>query len=308
MSFYNKYSVWLKERFQSPVRKITLNAGLSCPNRDGTLSTKGCVFCSNEAFSPAMALNESSISGQMRHFLNLYRSRYGHEKYIAFFQSFSNTHAAPEVLKKIYSQALIDPDIVGLAVSTRPDCIDEAKLDLLAKFAEKQFVSLELGVQSIYDRSLQALGRGHSFDATVRAVKLCKARNISLTFHVILGLPDEGEDEARMTGKTLGELGYDSIKIHSVHVCKNTVWENEYKTGHLSVPTLQEHVERVVDFLEHSPPSITVQRIMGDAPKEHLIAPLWCLEKQKVLAALDKEFARRGSFQGKFWKSRSIAP
>jgi uncharacterized protein len=297
-TYYYKYSDFLKQKFGCPVRKITLDAGFDCPNRDGTLSTEGCIFCDNHAFSPALALRHLPVKDQVLHWIGKLKKKESGEKYLAYFQSFTNTHKPSKELKRIYDQALCHEDVVGIAIGTRPDSVNEEKMDVIAALKEKCYVSLELGVQSMHKTSLEWMNRRHGFDAVVKAAKMCRERGIDLCFHVILGLPGENRKAVQETAKALADLDYQSIKIHHLHVSRATKLESLFYSGKIRLPEMKEHAEMVVDFLELTPATITVQRLIGDASVDFLVAPEWGLDKQAVLREIDREFDRRKSRQG----------
>lgn len=295
---YRRYSDWLKDRFGAKVRKITVDAGFSCPNRDGTLSNLGCSFCDNEAFSPAVAHRGESVEDQVRAEIDRSRAQGFAGKFLVYFQPFTNTHGSLEKLRAAYEQAFCHQDVAGMAVGTRPDCLDQNKVALLREFAKSHYVSVEIGAQSANDDALKAVNRGHTFKDTCNAAALCRAQGLDICFHVILGLPGDGREGVRKTAVELAKLDYQSLKIHNLHVCQGTLLEQEFKEGKIALPSFDDHVSWTVDFLERTPESVTIQRLMGDAPADHLVAPQWCLEKQKVLKAVEEEFERRGSRQG----------
>jgi radical SAM protein (TIGR01212 family) len=296
---YYRYSDFLKKRFGGRVQKITVDGGFSCPNRDGTLSKQGCVYCNNEAFSPARQKRHLDIQQQVMDEIEKLQKK-GVQKYLVYFQPFTNTHEPVRELENIYNQALCHPGIVGLAIGTRPDCIDPDRVSLINDIAKDHYVSLEIGVQSIHEKTLKWMNRGHDFRAVCRAADLCQKTDAEICFHVILGLPGEGDKEVNETAASLAKLGYHSLKIHNLHVLKGTRLEQDYHSGRIAVTDMDTHVERTVDFLERTPGSISIQRLMGDAPRKYLVAPAWCLEKQKVLKAIDETFMKRGSVQGRY--------
>ncbi|OGS33806.1 MAG: TIGR01212 family radical SAM protein [Elusimicrobia bacterium RIFOXYB2_FULL_49_7] len=296
---YFRYSSFLKSRFHSPVRKISVDAGFSCPNREGSFSIQGCIYCNNDAFSPARQVSGQTVQQQVLQAIE-HRSRAERpEKYIVYFQPFTNTYAPVKQLEVLYREAFCHPDVVGIAIGTRPDCLDSEKAELIGRLAEKSYVSLEIGVQSIYDDTLRRINRGHDFKAVEQAMALFVGSRVEIGFHLILGFPWEKKETASESGRILAGLNYHSIKIHHLHVCRNTPLEREYLQAKLSLPSMESHVVSVVDFLENTPGSIVVQRLMGDVPKEYLVAPAWSGNKAGVLSAIDAEFAKRNSFQGK---------
>lgn len=280
------------------VRKITLNGGFTCPNLDGTKGHGGCIFCDNRGFSPAANQRNVSIAEQMRKEMEFQRTHFQAEKFIAYYQPFSGTYASISRLRDLYEQALDHPDVVGLSIGTRPDCISDEVVDLLEEIASKTFLTLELGLQSSFDSSLKHINRGHTFLEFSEAMERCQNRSFDLCVHVILGLPGEFTTHYKTTAQALNQWNYQSLKIHPLHVVKGTVLAEQYQRGEYSVLTLEEYTEGVVDFLEYVPAQVGLQRFTGDATGELLLAPLWCHEKNKVRTAFLKEFKKRGSWQG----------
>ncbi|OGJ88375.1 MAG: TIGR01212 family radical SAM protein [Candidatus Raymondbacteria bacterium RifOxyA12_full_50_37] len=295
---YNKYSDFLKKRFGVPVRKIMVDAGFTCPNRDDTAGTGGCVFCNNESFSPAVGRSILPVREQVLRAIACRQKKETSEKYIVYFQPYSNTYKPTQELDRLYREALCHPDIAGIAVGTRPDCVDRDKISVLAALARETYVSIEYGVQTIHDTTLHAINRGHDFASLLQAMKITRNQGLDICFHVILGLPGETREQMRQTATTLGTLGYNSLKIHNLHVVKNTSLEAEFKKGTLVLPTLEEHASLAVDFLERTPRSVVIQRLCGDAPRDFFIAPLWCLEKQALVKEVEMEFKKRQTEQG----------
>jgi radical SAM protein (TIGR01212 family) len=296
--YWTSWSETMKNKLGGNVRKISIDAGFSCPNRDGTVGTGGCVFCNNEAFSPAVKFQQLGIEEQIKKGISYFSARKHGERYLAFFQAYSNTYAPVEKLEELYATALEVPGVSGLIVSTRPDCIDIQNAALLKALSKKSYVSVEIGVQSIYSESLEWMNRGHDYSAVKEAVALFADSGIDICLHVILGLPGEKREAAKATARELSLLNYHSLKLHNFHVLKNSAIEEEYRAGKLHIPSLNEHVELAADFLENTHDYIAIQRISGDAPGDFLVAPQWCLDKSAVKYALEEEFQRRKTFQG----------
>lgn len=296
--FYHRYSEFLKARFGGPVRKICVDAGFSCPNRDGALSRDGCVFCDNDAFGPPRGSAMKSVREQVLDGIAGMEKPDLRGKYLVYFQPFSNTHGPVRTLRERYEQAFCHPDVVGLAIGTRPDCLDPEKAALLREMAERAYVSVEIGVQSLDEDTLRWMNRGHSYGAVEKAVALFHGSKVEICLHLILGFPSDSRKAVIRAARALTELGYHSIKIHSLHVCKGTRLEGLYWDRLVPLFTLNAYVSRVADFLEHTPWKIVIQRIMGEAQKGCLVAPEWCATKSAVIAALDQEFSKRNSRQG----------
>ncbi|MGR3319419.1 MAG: TIGR01212 family radical SAM protein [Candidatus Anammoxibacter sp.] len=295
---YYSFGRFLKERFASKVYKIPINAGFTCPNLDGKLGFGGCSYCSNESFSPNVTDNVRSIKDQVKSGKEFLRKRYGAEKFIVYFQSFSNTYKEVDVLKEKYEQALEEDDIIGISIGTRPDCVSDEILELIGSYTNTYHTWIEYGLQSIHDRTLQKINRGHSFKDCEDAVNRTKDFGILVCLHVILGLPDENWNDMMETADTVSTLNIDGIKIHHLYVSKNTALAEEYFNGNVKTMLLDEYIPSVVDFLERTSPKITVQRLMGDTHGKFLISPIWSVSKSKVLELINSEFEKRGTFQG----------
>lgn len=299
---YQSLSQYLKTRFGEPVQGITLDAGFTCPNVDGTITTGGCVYCDNRSFSPNRRLPRATITQQIDRGLEILQHRYGAKKFFAYFQAGTNTYGSLSKLKKLFDEAVHHPKIMGLAVGTRPDCVPDEVLDLLESYGEKGPVWLELGLQTIHDRSLEWMNRGHGVDAFFDAVDRCRNRRLELTTHVILGLPGESREDMLATADTLARLPIHSIKIHNLYVVRKTPLEKMYLAGEVPMMEMEDYAELVCDFLERVPPRCVIHRLAGDSPPDYLVAPLWCLDKQKLLRRIDEAFLKRDSWQGKHWR------
>jgi len=299
ISRYHAFGHYLRRRFGCRVHKITLHAGMSCPNRDGTRAFGGCTFCNNTGFSPPARLAPEAIRAQMLAGMESARRRVRATKFIAYFQAYSNTHAPVEELARLYEQAWCSPDVVGLSIGTRPDCVDAAKIDLLAEHARRGEVWIEYGLQSAHDKTLQLVNRAHTYDEFVSAVKLTAGRGIRICVHTILGLPGETPEMMLETHRRIAELPIDGIKIHLLHIMRDTVMARQYERGEIPLLSREEYVSLVCDVIELLPPEMVIQRMHADAPADVLIAPQWCLDKSGVLNDIRSELVRRDSWQGK---------
>ena len=301
---YRQYSAYLKDIFHTKVYKITLDAGFSCPNRDGTLSNQGCIFCDesgsySQAQSNTLSVNQQLVEGIEK----LKNSQFKAKKFIAYFQAFSNTYKPVEELKEIYSQGLDHPDVVGISIGTRPDCIDDEKLDLIGSYAPKYLTWIEYGLQSVHDKTLKLINRGHDFECFLKAYEKTKQRNINTCVHVILGLPNETKEDMLQTARTLADLDIDGIKLHLLCAMKGTKLAQMYEQGQFTPLEEDEYVNLVCDFLEILPPKTVIQRLAGNGLVGQTIAPKWLQKKFEILTKIDNEFIRRDSWQGKFYKS-----
>jgi len=294
---YFPFGRFLKQTFGAPVRKITVNPGFDCPNRDGTISTEGCIFCNNLAFSPSLAREQLPVAEQVAREIERHAGR-GVDRFLVYFQPFTNTYAPVDRLREAYDAALGDARVAGLAVGTRPDCVSDEVLDLLADYAKEKHVWIEYGLQSSHDGTLQAINRGHAFADFVDAVERTAGRNIFIAAHVILGLPGETRDDMVATAVRLSKLPLDGLKLHHLHVVKGTPLERMYRDGGYTPLTLDEYVGLAADFLEHTSESVCIQRLVGEVRGGMLVAPVWETSKQKIHGMINAELARRDSRQG----------
>jgi uncharacterized protein len=297
MKRYNAFSEELKRTFGCRVHRISVDAGFACPNRDGSAGVGGCIYCGGEGSGSFGITRGVPVAEQLEAGKEVMVRKYKAERFIAYFQAYSNTYASPEKLGAIYDEALAVKDIVGLIVGTRPDCLPSGVLDLLAGYARRTWFWLELGLQSPLDRTLRLLNRGHDFASFEEGVSACRVRGIRVCVHVILGLPGETREEMLATPRLLNRLGVDGVKLHLLHVMKGTRLAEMYKQGEVRLLDRDGYVGLVCDFLERLDPRISIQRLTGDGGRD-LIAPLWSQAKFEVLNAIDGELERRGSFQG----------
>ena len=295
---FNSFNRFLRDKFGEKVYRVTIDGGFSCPNVDGTVTTGGCVYCDNRSFSPNRRLPRVPIADQVQRGITFLSKYFECSKFIAYFQAATNTHGKIEKLERLYKEALNHPQVIGLAIGTRPDSVPEPVLELLQDIAKDRFVCLELGLQSAHDRSLVWMNRGHDVDSFTDAVRRSKNRNLDLCAHVILGLPGESHEDMLYTADYLAALNMDGVKIHNLHVVKDTPMEAMYLRGEVPMMTQPEYVNLVCDFLERLPASYTIHRLTGDAPGEFLIAPDWCVRKHEILAQIKQEFKKRGTCQG----------
>jgi radical SAM protein (TIGR01212 family) len=299
---YRDLNGYLRQRFGERVQKITLDAGLTCPNRDGQVGQGGCLYCNARGSGTGAWSRGQSISQQVQEGRTRLGRRYGADKFIAYFQSFTNTYAPIEHLRALYREALDCPGVVGLSVGTRPDCLSDEVLELLADLNKDYLVWLELGLQSAHDATLKRLNRGHNVACFQEAVTRAAARHLETVAHVILGLPGEGPGETAATAAYLAGLPLQGVKIHLLYVTRDAALASLYQSGVYQCLTEGEYVAAVVDFLELLPPRFIIHRLTGDPHPGELLAPEWCLDKTRVLNLIKTEFARRGSRQGSRWQ------
>jgi radical SAM protein (TIGR01212 family) len=295
---YNAFSDELKRVFGCRVHRISVDAGFSCPNRDGTVGTNGCIYCGGKGSGAFGIVQGVPVAEQIEAGKEVMTRKYKARRFIAYFQAYSNTYAQPQRLRALYDEALSVEDVVGLIVGTRPDCLPLETLELLAGYAERTYFWLELGLQSPLDRTLELIGRGHDFESFINSVRACKKLGIRVCVHVILGLPGESREEMLATAGILNDLKVNGVKLHLLHVMKETPLAELYRQGKIGLLDRDEYVGLVCDFLERLNPETSIQRLTGDGGRHHLIAPLWSLQKFEVLNAIDHELERRGSRQG----------
>lgn len=313
---YNQYSAHLKQKFGVKVYKITLDAGFSCPNRDGGINVtlnphmsvcldegekplQGCIFCDEGgSFSQAHS-NLLSIEQQLEAGIENLSQRFKAKKFMSYFQAYSNTYKPVGELEKIYNSALKHPDIVGISIGTRPDCVDREKLALISGFKEDYYTWIEYGLQSIHDKTLKAINRGHDFDCFLKAYDMAKEAEINVCAHVILGLPGETKDDMLQTAQKLAELKVDGVKIHMLCALEGTRLSKMYEEGKISFMSEEDYLNTVCDFLEILPPETTIHRLAGNGLKKNLIAPRWLGKKLDALNKIDRELERRDSHQGR---------
>lgn len=304
MARYTSFSAHLREVFGTRVQRVPTDAGFTCPNRDPENSARGgCIYCGERGSGSGMIRRDCSVTMQLESGKRLMAARYGAERFLAYFQAYTNTLATPEQLQSLYDEALAVPDIVGLMVGTRPDALPEPVLDLLAEYGERTYFWLEMGIQSIDDRQLTWMKRGHDQHCTVAALEKAAQRRLRVCGHFIFGLPGETRDEVKRTADFVNETGMAGVKIHLLHVVRGTELQRQYEAGIVPLLEQNEYVERVCDFLERLSPNVIIQRLTGDGGTA-LVAPEWGRRKTDVLTAIDRELFRRGSCQGMYWDSQ----
>ena len=301
---YNDLASFFRQKFGGRVQKITLDAGLTCPNRDGTLGVGGCIYCNERGSGTGQAA--LTITEQIARAKPAIRARYKSCRFIAYFQSFTNTYAPVEQLRALYEEAIADPDIVGLTIGTRPDCVSDDVLDLLASLNRRVWVSIEYGLQSAHDRTLSLINRGHDAAAFYDAVARTRARGIDVTVHVILGLPGESRADMLDTARAVGALDIQGIKPHLLYVVRGTALHRMYERGEYRCLERDEYVDILCDFLGWMPPGAAVHRLTGDPHPEELVAPLWALEKNETIRLIRGRMEEKDVWQGK-WRGHNNA-
>lgn len=292
----------LKERFGEKIYKVALDAGMTCPNRDGTLGSRGCIFCSAGGSGDFAGSRQDSITQQIEKQAASIRQKRGVAKFIAYFQAYTNTYAPVDYLRKIYTEAISHPDIVAISIGTRPDCLGEDILQLLDELNQKKPVWVELGLQTIHETTARYIRRGYPLSCFEQAVSELRKRNLDVIVHTILGLPGESKNDILSTIEYLNHGDIQGIKLQLLHVLKGTDLAEDYLAGKFQVYSMEEYLELVIDCLEHLNPEIVIHRLTGDGPKDLLIAPLWSSAKRTVLNTLHRECKLRHAFQGKQYK------
>ena len=296
--YFFAFGDYLKNFFGEKVYKVTLDAGFSCPNRDGTLSSDGCIFCDDSGSFSRLYSNSLSVEEQLKTGMLKIRNRYHAKKFLAYFQAYTNTYKPVEKLKKLYDSVFID-DVVGMSIGTRPDCVDEEKLDLIASYNnENRFIQVEYGIQSVHDKTLKLINRGHDFKCFQEACLKSKERKLKVCAHVILGLPNETHEDMMQTAKTLAGMDIDGIKIHMLAVMEGTKIHQMYNEGKINLMSEDGYISTVCDFLEILPPDMTIQRLAGNGKREIRVQPRWLGKKLELVGKMEKEFERRGTKQG----------
>ncbi|CAH2029859.1 TIGR01212 family radical SAM protein [Trichlorobacter ammonificans] len=300
----NSYGWYLRNRFGCRVSKVNVDAGFTCPNRDGSKGTGGCIYCNNVSFSPRDTLADIPLEEQVRHGMAYHRGRLGSEKFIVYFQKYTNTYAAVEQLAALYRRALDLPDVLGISVGTRPDCLTDGALELLTEMARTRYVCLELGLQSADDAILERINRGHSLEDFLRAVQRAAGRGFDICAHLIHGFPDERAEEFVKGADLLASLdGITSVKLHQLHAVEGTELAAMYRRGEFTPLTLAQYVTTAADFLERLPARISVQRLYGSSPLEIRVAPQWGLKNNQLWYAVINEIKHRNSYQGRLAES-----
>ncbi len=302
-SRYNGYGPFLRERFGCRVYKVIVDAGFTCPNRDGTVAIGGCTYCNNDSFRPESVRRLSPVREQVAQGIEYLRRRYRAEKFIVYFQPFTNTHAPLDRLVPLYEQALDHPDVVGLSIGTRPDCVDEAKISWFENVARACFLTLEYGLESIYDETLVRINRGHDYRCWLRAVEQTRGRGIWLCTHLILGFPWESNEQMLAMAEAISDLGIDFLKLHHLHVVRHTSMGKEYLTKPFPLLEYQEYLDLVVSFLERLNPAIRIERLFGLAPENQLLGPCWRKTKAETQYDIERTLADRDTWQGRLYRS-----
>ena len=295
---YRSFSYEMKNIFGSKIIKLSLDGGFTCPNRDGTLATKGCIFCGEEGSGEFAASRELDIKDQIESQKEMMSKKWNSGKYIAFFQNFTNTYSTYEDLKQKYNAAISEEGVVGLAIATRPDCLSEEVLDLLEEMNKKTFLWIELGLQTIHDKTAKFIRRGYSLDCYDNAIEQLKNRNIKVVTHLIFGLPGESREESLESVRYVANTNTWGVKFHLLYIQRETDIYEYYKNNPFKILSRDEYIELVVDSIELLPPEMVIHRLTGDGKRSLLVEPMWSTDKLRVLSGIDQELKKRDSHQG----------
>lgn len=303
---YREFGDFLRERFPFKAQKIAINAGFTCPNRDGSKGRGGCTYCNNQTFNPGYCQTDKSVADQLAEGVRFFSRKYPEMRYLAYFQAYTSTYGEQERLERLYEEALSYPGVVGLVIGTRPDCVPDRLLDYLARLSEQVLVLVEYGVESTLDRTLRRINRGHDFAEAEEAIRRTAARGIAVGAHLILGLPGESRDEILGHADRLSDLPLTTLKLHQLQLIRHTrmALEFERQPEDFHLFTVDEYIDLVIDFIERLDPAIALERFVSQSPKELLIAPDWGLKNYEFTARVNRRLAERDSWQGKCRTSR----
>lgn len=300
---YHTWNFHLRQIFGEKVFKVPLDAGFTCPNRDGTVGQGGCIFCSPRGSGDFAGSPDLDLIQQFNQARQQLHIKWPKAKYLGYFQAYTNTYAPPARLRAMYEAILSQPDVVGLSISTRPDCLPEPVLDLLEELNRKTWLWVELGLQTIHDHTLRLINRGHDYQTFKAGLSRLQERKIRTCAHIILGLPGESEEDMRGSCRQVAALPLQGIKLHLLHLLRETPLERLYVQGGLKFLDKETYIRLVVDALEMLPPDMVVQRLTGDGPPDQLLAPMWSRKKWEVLNGIDAELLRRNTWQGRLYHS-----
>jgi len=303
---YNDYSTFIKNNFSERVQKISIDTGFTCPNRDGSKGIGGCTYCNNNSFSPNYTRQIKSITKQLEEGILFFSKKYKSQKYFAYFQSYTNTYTDFENLKELFTEAVSYPGVIGLVIGTRPDCINEDIIDFLSDLSKKYFISLEFGVESTLNKTLNLINRCHTFEETQQAYEMAKDRGLHLGAHMILGLPGETREDLLNHAKKLSKLPIETLKLHHLQIIKHTMMAKQFKEtpALFNLFTAESYIDLVTDFITLLRPDIIIERFISESPKHLLVAPQWNgLKNFEIVSRIDKTLIKKNSWQGKYYKS-----
>ena len=305
---FNAYSSYFKNNFGERVQKVSVDAGFTCPNRDGTLGVGGCTYCNNDAFNPSYCLPQKPVNQQILEGIEFHKKRYRRaKKYLAYFQAYSNTYAHLDHLQRLYDEALGVPGVIGLVIGTRPDCVDEEKLDYFSHLSKKVYLIIEYGIESCYNKTLSRINRKHSFEQSVEAIEATSGKGIRTGAHLIFGLPGETRDEMLAEAGIISRLPLNNVKFHQLQIIKGTIMAKEYEQNPEVFPLFswEEYRDFMVDFLERLNPQFVVERITGEAPPRFISGPRWGMKRtDQILNLFEKRLIERDTWQGRLYDEK----
>lgn len=303
---FNSYPQYFKKQFGERVQKVSIDAGFTCPNRDGLLARGGCTYCNNDAFNPSYCEPQKSITVQLEEGIEFHLKRYRRaKKYLAYFQAFSNTYAPLENLKKIYGEALNHPGVIGLVIGTRPDCIDDEKLKYLQQLAQDHYIVLEYGIESCYNKTLDRINRHHTFEQSVEAIEKTAGYGLKTGAHIIFGLPGESREEMLAEAKILSKLPINTIKFHQLQIIKNTGMAKEFQSNpsDFNLFTMEDYIKFIVSFIESLNPEIIIERFIGEVPPRFHAGPDWgIIRADQVNILIEQKLEQLDTWQGKYYR------
>ncbi len=302
---YNAFAPYFKELFGERVQKISVDAGFTCPNRDGTKGRGGCTYCNNNAFNPSYCHPEKPLEQQIKEGIEFHQVRYRRaNKYLVYFQPYSNTYAPLERLKELYTTALKQPGVIGLVIGTRPDCVDREKLHYLGELAKEHYITIEYGLESIYDTTLERINRQHTYEESVQAIRLSKEYGLHVGAHFIFGLPGESREMMMASVQEINKLPLDSIKFHQLQIVEDTTMAKDYALhpDDYDLFSFEEYIDFIIRFIEKLNPEFIIERFAGEVPPRYLAGPGWGLiRNDQINVTVEKELEQRNTWQGKFF-------
>ncbi len=299
--YYNDYGTWIRRQFPYRVQKISIDAGFTCPNRDGRISTGGCIYCDNRTFNPSYCQRRNSVTQQLEEGKRFFAHKYPDMKYLAYFQAFTNTYAPLSQLKALYEEALQVDDIVGIVIGTRPDCVSDELLDYLAELNQRTFVLVEYGIESANNDTLLRINRGHSFEQSQEAIQRTKQRGLLTGAHIILGLPGEDAAESLRQASIISSLPIDILKIHQMQIIRGTRLADEFAANPFHIYTVDEYIQLIAEYIQRLRPDLILERFVSQSPKELLIAPHWGLKNYEFTNLLVNHLKQNKIYQGQFF-------
>ncbi len=299
VSLYNDYGTWIRSKFPFRVQKISVNAGFSCPNRDGRISRGGCIYCNNETFNPSYCDSDNSVTEQINEGKKFFARKYPEMKYIAYFQAYTNTYSSIEKLKAIYEEALECDDVIGIAIGTRPDCVSDELLDYFAMLNKHTFVTIEYGIETANDETLRRINRGHDFECARKAIEKTADKGINVGGHIILGLPGENIEESLRQAPIISALPLNLLKIHQLQIIEDTRLAEEYKANPFHLYSVDEYISLITEYIQRLRKDLVLERFVSQSPKELLIAPDWGLKNYEFTNKLNNHLKTVGAYQGK---------